>query len=195
MLGTESWPASAKELRLVQQALAAAHPPAWHPPAQVYATGGCFVCFGRGAGGRGERGEPGWAGAALAVGPRIVDSAVVRGVAGESYQSGLLALREGPLLEAAVRALPRVPDVLQVDATGRDHPRGAGLAIHLGAVLGLPSVLRSSWVSDRGTDAGSLASGWLQSDRSGRSKLGRSEAISCRGMRIGLEIGVIGDAP
>jgi deoxyribonuclease V len=84
MLGTESWPASAKELRLVQQALAAAHPPAWHGPAQVYATGGCFVCFTRGASGRGWLGEPGWAGSALAAGPRILASAVVRGVAGDS---------------------------------------------------------------------------------------------------------------
>jgi deoxyribonuclease V len=30
--------------------------------------------------------------------------------------------------------------VLLVDATGRDHPRRAGLALHLGAVLDLPTV-------------------------------------------------------
>jgi deoxyribonuclease V len=51
-----------------------------------------------------------------------------------------LALREGPILEAAVAALDPPPDVLLVDATGLDHPRGAGLAIHLGAVAGLPTV-------------------------------------------------------
>jgi deoxyribonuclease V len=84
--------------------------------------------------------EPGWAGAALALGRRVVASALVRGGAGESYEPGLLALREGPLLEAAVRALPQRPEVLLVNATGRDHPRGAGLALHLGSVLGLPSV-------------------------------------------------------
>jgi hypothetical protein len=39
-----------------------------------------------------------------------------------------------------VRALPIVPKVLLVNATGRDHPRRAGLALHLGAVLGLPTV-------------------------------------------------------
>ena len=32
------------------------------------------------------------------------------------------------------------PEVLVVNATGRDHPRRAGLALHLGAVLGLPTV-------------------------------------------------------
>jgi deoxyribonuclease V len=52
----------------------------------------------------------------------------------------MLALREGPLLEHAVRALPIAPEVLLVNATGRDHPRRAGLALHLGAVLGLPTV-------------------------------------------------------
>lgn len=62
------------------------------------------------------------------------------GVAGAPYQSGLLALREGSLLEAAVRELPERPGVLLVNATGRDHPRRAGLALHLGAVLDLPTV-------------------------------------------------------
>jgi len=137
---TSSWPASAQELRLVQHDLAVERPSAWHVPATTYTTGGCFVCFARGAEGRGAAGEPGWAGAALAVGARIMSSVVVQGLAGDSYEPGLLALREGPLLEAAVRALPRMPDVLLVNATGRDHPRRAGLAVQLGAVLELPTV-------------------------------------------------------
>jgi deoxyribonuclease V len=65
---------------------------------------------------------------------------VVEGAAGAAYESGLLALRAGPLLEAAVRALAEPPEVLLVDATGRDHPRRAGLALHLGSVLDLPTV-------------------------------------------------------
>jgi deoxyribonuclease V len=44
------------------------------------------------------------------------------------------------MLDAAVRALPERPGVLLVDATGRDHPRRAGLALHLGAVLDVPTV-------------------------------------------------------
>jgi deoxyribonuclease V len=51
-------------------------------------------------------------------------------------------------------------DVLLVDATGRDHPRHAGLAVHLGAVLGVPTigvthrplVASGAWPEDR-TDA------------------------------------------
>lgn len=135
-----SWPTSADELRRQQRQLAAARPPAWHPPACAYAIGGCFVCFARKAPGYHASGEVGWAGAALAVDKRIVASAVVTGHVGAAYQPGLLARREGPLLEAAIRALPQLPDVLLVDATGRDHPRGAGLALHLGAILQRPTV-------------------------------------------------------
>jgi deoxyribonuclease V len=32
------------------------------------------------------------------------------------------------------------PEVLLVDATGLDHPRHAGLALHLGAMLDLPTI-------------------------------------------------------
>src|SRR5581483_4588481 len=46
----------------------------------------------------------------------IVDQAVVRQVVGASYRPGLLALREGPILAAAVAGLARTPDVLLVDA-------------------------------------------------------------------------------
>jgi deoxyribonuclease V len=56
------------------------------------------------------------------------------------YASGLLALREGSLLEKALRGLPMLPEVLLVNATGRDHPRRAGLALHLGARLDVPTV-------------------------------------------------------
>jgi deoxyribonuclease V len=65
---------------------------------------------------------------------------VVRGTAPAPYRRGLLALREGALLEAALRALPERPELLVVNATGRDHPRGAGLALQLGARLGVPSM-------------------------------------------------------
>ena len=47
---------------------------------------------------------------------------------------------KAPCSSRPVRALPITPEVLVVNATGRDHPRHAGLALHLGAVLGLPTV-------------------------------------------------------
>jgi deoxyribonuclease V len=70
----------------------------------------------------------------------LIGTTVIRGKAGAAYEPGLLALREGRLLEAAVRALPERPEVVIANATGRDHPRGAGLALHLGAALDLASV-------------------------------------------------------
>jgi deoxyribonuclease V len=130
-----AWPASAEELVAAQLELARAAPPRWRP-AGALLVGACFVCFPRGKTGAGAAGDLGWAGAALADGR----AAVVTGAAGAPYEPGLLALREGPLLEAAVLALPEPPEVLLVNATGRDHPRRAGLALHLGAVLELPTV-------------------------------------------------------
>ena len=135
-----TWPADRAALERAQDALAAAAAPPWRPgPAPRVA--GDFVCFPRGLHGRGAAGDPAWAAAALdAPGGTAPVTAVVRGRAGAPYEPGLLALREGPLLEAAVRGLPERPDVVLVDATGRDHPRRAGLALHLGAVLDLPTV-------------------------------------------------------
>jgi deoxyribonuclease V len=135
-----AWPATADELIPEQEELARATPPSsWRPTGEV-SIGGCFVCFARGKTGAGAAGDPGWAGAALVRGDRLVARAVVAGEAGAAYEPGLLALREGPLLAAAVRELAERPDVLLVNGTGRDHPRRAGLALHLGAVLDVPTV-------------------------------------------------------
>jgi deoxyribonuclease V len=98
-------------------------------------VGGVFVCFPRGESGPGQAGDQAWAAACVGE-----ETAVVQGHAGAPYEPGLLALREGALLEAAVRALREPLDVLLVDATGRDHTRRAGLALHLGAVLDVPTV-------------------------------------------------------
>jgi len=109
-------------------------------------------------------------------------TAVVTGRAGAAYEPGLLALREGPLLEASVRALPVEPDVLLVDATGRDHPRRAGLALHLGAVLDVPTIgvthrpllARGDWPADERGGCSSLLLGrelvgyWVRTRRGRR---------------------------
>lgn len=134
------WPRREADLVTVQERLAAARPPRWTPGDASVAVGGCFVCFARGADPSAPADEPAWAAAALVRPDRSVVTAAITGRAVASYAPGLLALREGPLLDAAVRALPEAPDVLLVNATGRDHPRRAGLALHLGAVLDLPTV-------------------------------------------------------
>jgi deoxyribonuclease V len=133
------WPRSEQELAELQLELAARRPEPWDPGAGRPLAAACFVCFAPGA--RGGSGEPAWAAAALMRGKRgVLATAIARGEAGWDYVPGLLALREGRLLAAAVRALDEPPEVLIVNASGRDHPRGAGLALHLGAVLDVPSV-------------------------------------------------------
>ena len=121
------WPSSRAELVATQFALASALPAPWRPTV-VARVGGCFVCFERGQSGPGHAGDRAWAAAALAGAVSVIE-----GAAGAAYEAGLLALREGPLLEAAVRALAEPPEILLVNATGRDHPRRAGLALHLGS--------------------------------------------------------------
>jgi deoxyribonuclease V len=154
---TPQWPETAETLIGEQLALAAARPAPWVPEGAPIVAG-CFVCFPRGETARGRRGDPGWAAAAALRERTTVATAVVTGEAGAPYQAGLLALREGPLLEAAVRALPVRPDVVLVDATARDHPRGAGLALHLGARLEIPTI----GITHRSLTGGGADAFWLR---------------------------------
>jgi deoxyribonuclease V len=172
------WPANRADLLAEQERLAAADPPRGRPSGDA-GLGGCFVCFPRGLTGAGARGDPAWAAAALGD-----EDAVHAGHAPAPYEPGLLALREGPLLETAVRGLHRLPDVLLVNATAGDHPRRAGLALHLGAVLDVPTIgvthrpllAHGEWPADsRGAHAplrleGDVVGAWLRT-RAGRRPL------------------------
>jgi deoxyribonuclease V len=73
-------------------------------------------------------------------GGRVVERVHAVSPLAASYVPGLLAFREGgPALGALARLDPD-PDLLVVDGSGRIHPRQAGLATHLGVVLGVPAV-------------------------------------------------------
>ena len=56
------------------------------------------------------------------------------------YVSGLLAFREGPPLMHLVRKIKHQPDVILFHAHGQAHPRGFGLASHLGVLLDMPAI-------------------------------------------------------
>lgn len=56
------------------------------------------------------------------------------------YVPGLLAFREGPVLLEVLASLRHDPDVLIFDGQGRAHPRGLGIASHLGLFFDKPSV-------------------------------------------------------
>lgn len=133
----------------------------WAAPPQPL-VGGCFVAYAPGEAGPGHPGDRAWAAAVVwqvsparrSVDhhlrgpprqlPRRADDVVAQSVAAArvpaAYRPGLLALREGPILAEAVATLAIRPDVLLIDASGVDHPRGAGLAVQLGAFTGLPTV-------------------------------------------------------
>lgn len=62
------------------------------------------------------------------------------GSASFPYVPGLLFFREGEALVKALEALKTEPDVLMVDGHGLSHPRGFGIASHLGVIFGKPSL-------------------------------------------------------
>jgi deoxyribonuclease V len=133
-----AWPTSERGLEAAQIELASATPALWSPPATLTVAGAWFAAP---TGRPGDvPGEPAWAAAVSVREGAVMDASVARGATGAGYHAGHLALREGPLLERAVLGLSNPPDVLLVNATGRDHPRRAGLALHLGAVLRMPTV-------------------------------------------------------
>ena len=56
------------------------------------------------------------------------------------YISGLLSFREGPAILAAWRKLAQPPDVVMIDGMGIAHPRGLGIAAHMGLWLQRPTI-------------------------------------------------------
>ena len=129
-----------EDLIRAQAHLASARPEPWRWSGSAAKLGGVFVAFARVSSGAGAAGDPCWAAATTFVEGKLHAFEVVASHADAPYEPGMLFLRSGrPMLEA-VQQLAEMPDVLLVNATGLDHPRRAGLAIHLGALLDVPTV-------------------------------------------------------
>ncbi len=56
------------------------------------------------------------------------------------YIPGLLSFRESPILLKAFSKVKEEPDIVILDAQGIAHPRGIGLASHIGLLLNIPSI-------------------------------------------------------
>lgn len=80
--------------------------------------------------------------ALVTLGParEVVATASESRIADFPYVPGYLGFREVPALVAAWARLDPKPDLLLVDGQGVAHPRGLGLACHLGLVLDLPTI-------------------------------------------------------
>jgi deoxyribonuclease V len=164
------WPASETDLITFQSLLALwAHEASsrcrWAPP-PTPRIAGCSVAFAPHAAGSNGAGDQAWAAAVLwrpdmAAIPRrsgrqlrgtatlndmprqardIDQQTMIAARAPAPYVPGLLARREGAIMARVLDMLTSTPDAVMVDATGEDHPRRAGLAIHLGYAVGLPSI-------------------------------------------------------
>jgi len=70
----------------------------------------------------------------------IVDSATAHAKISFPYIPGLFSFREGPALIKAFEKLKMKPDVMIFDGQGIAHPRGIGLASHMGLWLDIPSI-------------------------------------------------------
>lgn len=75
-----------------------------------------------------------------AVSLRPVAQVVARLPTRMPYIPGLLSFRELPAVIEALAGLPQTPDMIFVDGQGIAHPRGLGIAAHLGVTLRLPAI-------------------------------------------------------
>jgi deoxyribonuclease V len=73
-------------------------------------------------------------------GLEAMESATQRAAAPFPYIPGLLAFREAPVFLGAYERLFGTPDVLVVDGHGVAHPRGLGIASHIGLLVDRPTV-------------------------------------------------------
>ncbi len=73
-------------------------------------------------------------------GLRPIESVTMEAPTCFPYVPGLLTFREGPVVLAAWAKLTRRPDLVLFDGQGIAHPRGMGIAAHLGLWFDLPTI-------------------------------------------------------
>lgn len=69
----------------------------------------------------------------------VEDASVVKRVS-FPYIPGYLSFREGPVIVELIEKLEIKPDVIIFDGQGIAHPKGLGIASHIGVLLDLPTI-------------------------------------------------------
>ncbi len=94
-------------------------------------------------------------------GLELLEAAVAAGPCPFPYIPGLLSFREIPILLQALSRLRRRPHLVLADGQGIAHPRGPGLASHLGVLLNLPVIgVAKSRLVGEGREPGPGAGAW-----------------------------------
>ncbi len=73
-------------------------------------------------------------------GLEYLDNAISVGKITFPYVPGFLTFREGLAIVEAIKKLKIAPDVIIFDGQGIAHPKGLGIASHIGALLDMPTI-------------------------------------------------------
>jgi deoxyribonuclease V len=103
------------------------------------------------------------------------DAAAVIDIVRFPYVPGFLSFREGPAIVEAIGRLKTKPDVILVDGQGIAHPRGIGIASHIGVVLDIPTI---------GCAKSRLIGFYKEPGR----KKGSTSPLSCQGRTVGAVV-------
>ncbi len=131
---THSWNLSTQEARQLQETLAGKVRLSF-PGGDVRYVAGADVSF--------NRFSPVlYAGIVVLTYPelRVVEEQWVATRTAFPYIPGYLSFREAPAVLAAFEKVRQRPDVMILDGQGIAHPRGLGLASHVGLILDLPTI-------------------------------------------------------